>query len=82
MTTLIKHDNTNVISKEYFGDTVIDAFIASRHCSENTAKTYRNSIRQLLKYFAANNITAPTTADVDNFINTLRAAKKSVATIR
>lgn len=74
--------NTAVISFEYFSDTTIEGFIASRHASENTAKTYRNSIRQLLKYFAANNITAPTTADVDNFINTLRAAKKSVATIR
>lgn len=82
MTALTKHDNTSVISKEYFGDTVIDAFIASRHCSENTAKTYRNSIRQLLKYFAANFINAPTTADVDGFINELRGAKKSAATLR
>ena len=82
MTALTKHYNTNVISKEYFGDTVVDAFIASRHCSENTAKTYRNAVRQLLKYFAANKITAPTTADVDAFINELRGAKKSASTLR
>ena len=75
-------DNTAVIGVENFGDTTIEAFIASRHCSENTAKTYRNSIRQMLKFFAANKITAPTTADVDAFINTLRANKKSPATIR
>ena len=75
-------ENTAVISVEYFSDTTIKSFIASRHASENTAKTYRNSVKQLLKYFAANNITAPTTADVDAYVNTLRAAKKSVATIR
>ena len=75
-------DNTAVISVENFGDTTIEAFIASRHCSKNTAKTYRNSIRQMLKFFAANKITAPATADVDAFINTLRADKKSDSTIR
>ena len=74
--------NTSVISVENFGDTTIEGFIASRHCSPNTAKTYRNSIRQLLKFFTANNITAPATADVDAYINSLRAAKKSDKTIR
>lgn len=71
-----------VASVENFGDTTIEGFIASRHCSENTAKTYRNSIRQLLKFFASKAITAPTTADVDSFVNGLRAAKKSDSTIR
>lgn len=75
-------DNTAFISVENFGDTTIEGFIASRHCSENTAKTYRNSIRQLLKFFASKAITAPTTGDVDDFINKLRADKKSDATIR
>lgn len=82
MTALTKISNTNNISVEYFSDAVIDEFIASRHGSPNTCKTYRNSIRQLLKYFAANKITAPTTADVDAFINELRGAKKSPSTIR
>lgn len=74
-------ESTN-ISVEYFGDSVIEEFIASRKPSPNTAKTYKNCVRQLLKYFAANGITAPTTADVDNFVNGLRAAKKSDSTIR
>ena len=81
MTETKKADKA-VISVENFGETTIAAFIASRHSSENTAKTYRNSIRQLLKYFATNKIMAPTTADVDNFINELRADKKSDSTIR
>ena len=73
-----------VASVENFGDTTIEGFIASRHCAKTTAKTYRNGIRQMLKFFAAKAITAPTTGDVDGFINKLRAdkPKKSDATIR
>lgn len=82
MTALTKVTETAKVNVEYFSDTTIDAFIASRHGSPNTAKTYRNSIRQMLKYFNAKSITAPTTADVDNFINGLRGAKKSDSTIR
>ena len=74
--------NTAVISVENFGDTTIEAFIASRHSSPNTAKTYRNSIQQLLKFFVAKSIMAPTTADVDAYINALRANGKSDSTLR
>ena len=73
--------NAAVVNVENFGDMTIEGFIASRYCSENTARTYRNSIRQLLKFFAANGITAPTTADVDAYINTLRT-DKSEKTLR
>ena len=69
-------------SAEYFSDTLIDEFIASRHSSPNTAKSYRNACRQMLKFFAAKGIVAPMTADVDSFFNSLRAGKKTVATIR
>lgn len=82
MTAITKVGETAIVNVEYFGNEVIDGFIASRHCSPNTSKTYRNSIRQLLKFFATKSITTPTTADVDNFINTLRAAKKSDSTLR
>ena len=82
MTTLTKVEDTAIINVEYFSDAVIDGFVASRHGSPNTAKTYRNCTRRLVKYFAANSITAPTTADVDAYINSLRAAKKSDSTLR
>lgn len=74
--------NQAAISVEYFADNTIAEFIASRHCSENTSRTYKNGIRQMLKYFAANKITNPTTGDVDNFINKLRTEKKSDSTLR
>ena len=82
MTAMTKYNAADVTSVEYFSDTLIDEFIASRHSSPNTAKTYRNACRQMLKFFAAKGIVAPMTADVDSFFNSLRAAKKSVATLR
>ena len=82
MTALQKYSDNKIATAEYFGNTIIDAFVASRHGSPNTSKTYRNSLNQLQKFFAANSITAPTTADVDAYINELRAAKKSPYTIR
>lgn len=82
MTAMVKYNSADVTSVEYFSDTLIDEFIASRHSSPNTAKTYRNACRQMLKFFAAQGIVTPMTADVDSFFNSLRAAKKSVATLR
>lgn len=82
MTAMTKYNAADVTSVEYFSDTLIDEFIASRHPLPNTAKTYRNACRQMLKFFAAKGIVAPMTADVDSFFNSLRAEKKSVATLR
>ena len=81
MKTLATIETSAMAKVEFFGDSVIDEFIASRHASENTNRTYRNALRQLLKYFAANNISVPTEADIDSFVNMLKA-HKSPSTIR
>lgn len=82
MTALQKVTDTAIANVEYFSDTTIDAFVASRHGSDNTCKTYRNTTLRLVKYFAVNGITQPTTADFDAYINTLRTAGKSASTLR
>lgn len=82
MTAITKVTNTAIANVEYFSASTIEEFIASRHCAPNTARTYRNALRQLLKHFAAQGISTPTTADVDGFINGLRGAKKSDSTLR
>lgn len=83
MTTKAIIDNSAAnISVEYFSDNAIAGFIASRHAAPTTAKTYRSRIRQMLKYFAAQGISEPATADLDNFINKLREDGKSDATLR
>lgn len=82
MKNLVKVENTAIVAADNFGTSVIDEFIASRHASENTNRTYRNALKQLVKYFAANNITQPAESDIDSFVNTLKAQKKSAATLR
>ena len=82
MTALTKISNTEMTAIEYFGDSIIEQFIASRNASENTAKTYRNALRQLVKFFAANGITQPAESDINAFVATLKAAKKSASTLR
>lgn len=82
MTALTRFADNEITSVENFGDSVIEGFVASRHGSEKTAKTYRNVCRVLISFFTARGITKPTTADIDAFINSLRDAKKSSYTIR
>lgn len=82
MTALQKVTDTAIADVEYFSDTTIDRFVASRHGSANTCKTYRNTTLRLVKYFAVNGISQPTTADFDAYINTLRTAGKSASTLR
>ena len=82
MTALTRFATDEITSVENFGDSVIEGFVASRHGSDKTAKTYRNVCRVLISFFTARGITKPTTADIDAFINSLRDAKKSSYTIR
>ena len=82
MKALATIDTSAVAKVEFFGDSVIDEFIASRHASDNTNRTYKNALNQLIKFFAANNISVPTESDIDGFINGLKAQKKSAATLR
>lgn len=84
MTAITKYEDNQIANVENFGDSVIEKFIASRHGSATTQKTYRNACRVLVNYFASKGIAAPTTADVDAFINSLRNTKpkKSPSTIR
>ena len=79
---LVKVDGAAIIAVGRFGGTVIDEFIASRNASENTAKTYRNALKQLVKFFAANGITQPSENDINAFVATLKAQKKSASTLR
>ena len=82
MTAITRLNDAAIVNVEYFSDTTIDGFVASRHGSANSCKTYRNTTRRLVKYFAVNGIVQPTTADFDAYINTLRASGKSASTLR
>ena len=78
----VKAENFLAVSTEFFGDKAIEEFINSRSANANTQSKYRRIIRQVLKNFAAQKITAPVEDDVNRYIVTLRAQKKSDYTIR
>ena len=84
MKDLVKvNETTAVVSVEKFGATIIEQFIAARNFpSVNSAKTYRNVLRQLFKFFSVNQVDAPTDTDINAFVASLTAAKKSASTIR
>lgn len=68
-------------SAEIFGDETINAFLAKCR-SANTLKTYRNAIRQLQKFFAAEQIATPTEDNVNLYFAKLAAENKSATTRR
>lgn len=77
------NETTAVVSVELFGDAVIEQFIKARNFpSANSAKTYRNVLRQLIKFFSVNQIAAPSKADIDAFVAGMIEQKKSKSTIR
>lgn len=60
---------------------LIDSWINFLGKCEKTRKTYETAIRQWRKYCVDNAIVNPIRRDVETFINSLKAAKKSVSTI-
>lgn len=70
----------SALRQEYFGDRVIEAFIANRHILPTSRRTYRNALRQLIKYFSREGIKAPQEPDIDFFIDSL--TDKAQSTLR
>lgn len=80
MTALTKVENTAAVVISEYGDTIIEKFLASRVISANSIRTYRNALRRLFKFFAANSISVPTEEAITAFVNSLKAEKKSDST--
>ena len=82
-TAIITADNQQV--KAYTGiftESLIDRFVKFAGVSESSRKTYTKSIKQLLKFFAANSITMPTRENLVDWIDELKASGKSASTIQ
>lgn len=75
-------NNAAVVDSKNFDNAMIDAFVASKHIADNSKRTYRNALRRLFEFFAAESVTMPTEESVMDFINKLAAQKKAAATIR
>ncbi len=72
----------SVATLEMISDNNIDRFIASRHCSVNTARAYKNSLRQFVNFLGVNHIADPVEDDINLWIEQLRAENKSTSTLR
>lgn len=61
---------------------LVEKFIRFAGVCEKSASTYKIALRQLNKYFVANNITTPAREDLENWRDGLIDAKKSPATVQ
>lgn len=83
MTTAMTTTATlKVQSENLFGGSLIERFIRFAGVSEKSASTYKTSLKQLAKYFAANGISAPVREDLENWRDELITQKKSPATVQ
>ena len=60
-----------------FGESLIERFARFAGVSESSRQTYVKSLKQLLKYFAAQNITAPTRENLIEWIDELKETKSA-----
>lgn len=65
-----------------FGDSLIERFTKFAGVSENSRITYTKSLKQMFKYFSANNITMPTRENLIDWVEDMKAAGKSASTIQ
>lgn len=83
MTTAMMTVETNGLqSRNFFGGNLIERFVRFAGVAEKSAATYKTALRQLAKYFVANNITTPTREDLEMWRDGLIADKKSPATVQ
>lgn len=80
---MVKVENLEVkTSAELFNVSLIERFTKFAGVSPSSVKTYTKSLRQMLKYFAANAITAPTREDLIDWVEDMKAAGRAASTIQ
>lgn len=82
MKAVTKVSGAAIVNVEYFSDKVVDAFVVHSKGSAATMKTYRNSVKRLIKWFAVKGIAQPIENDFDEYISELRLAGKANSTLR
>ena len=80
--TLVKVETQNSVATGIFGESLIERFVKFAVVKPSSVATYTKSLRQMLKYFAANNIVSPTRENLINWVEDMKAAGKSASTIQ
>lgn len=65
-----------------FGKSLIERFVSFAGIADSSRQTYTKCIKQLFKFFSANEIISPTRADLINWIEEMKAEGKSPSTIQ
>lgn len=78
---LVKVETGMTAGQNLFIESVAERWLKFARVSEKSVATYNTAIKQMFKYFAANNITAPVKEDIVNWIDGLIAKKRSASTI-
>ena len=71
-----------VAKVENFGGNLIERFVKFAGVSESSRMTYAKCLRQLFSYFNANSIARPTRDNLVDWLDDMKAAKKSASTIQ
>ena len=82
-TSIVPIENREVKSgANLFNDALVARFVKFAGVSPSSVATYAKSLRQMLKYFAANNITEPTREALVNWIEDMKTAGRASSTIQ
>ena len=81
-TALIRRQTAQIISAGKFGVGLIERFVKFAGVSSSSQKTYAKCLRQLFAYLAANSITNPTRENLIDWVDGMKAQKKSASTIQ
>ena len=65
-----------------FGKNLIERFVSFAGVADSSRQTYTKCIKQLFKFFSANEIISPTRADLINWVEEMKAEGKSASTIQ
>ena len=80
---VVKVEGATLTAQEnIFGDNLIERFAKFAGVSESSRVTYTKSLRQMFRYFAAQNISVPKREDLIDWVDAMKVAQKSASTIQ
>lgn len=84
MTTAMTTTNAQAVATidSIFGENLVERFMKFAGVSESSQKTYSKCLRQMIKYFKADNVTEPNRETLIGWINLMKLAGKSPSTIQ
>lgn len=83
MTTAIATvENVQAVTVNNFGGSLIERFVKFAGVKPESQRTYAKALRQLFAYLSDNSITNPTRENLIDWVNGMKAEKKSASTIQ